>query len=438
VERLNLLSAGGKHREENMTGRALRVAFLLASTAAFGLAWPAAAQQTNLEKLSAFKKTGVTEFTMIEQGGDKAAAIKKNLEKVKVPDGFKISLYAIVPDARHMAVGTQGIVTFVGTRKTKIWAVTDRDKDRVADEVKDFAPSIDFALPNGPCFSPEGFLFIAEQNRVLLFPAAEFFYESPDVAAFNLVKQGELIPVDEESYNHTARVCRVGPDGKLYISLGQPFNVSPPDKLDLYKQVGMGGIIRINQDGTGREVYSFGVRNSVGHDFNPANGELWFTDNQVDGMGDDQPPGEINRQTSAGQHFGHPWFGGGSIRTNEYKDETPPEGIVMPAAEMDAHAADLGMTFYSGNQFPAKYRGGIFSAQHGSWNRTKPVGARVMFTPVGADGAVAGPSEVFAHGWLDSNGEYFGRPVDVAQLRDGSILVSDDLVGAVYRISYGE
>ena len=393
--------------------------------------------QSNLEKLSNFKTTGTKEFTVIEQGGDKADAIKAILEKIKLPDGFSIDLYAIVPDARHMAVGTQGIVTFVGTRKTKIWAVTDRDKDRVADEVKDFAPSIDFAVPNGPCFSPEGVLYVAEQNRILSFPAAEFFYEGPDVAAFNVLKQGDLIPEDEVSYNHTARVCRIGPDGKLYVSLGQPFNVPAPEKAELYGEHGIGGIIRINQDGTGREVYARGVRNSVGHDFNPANGELWFTDNQVDGMGDDTPPGEINRQTTAGQHFGFPWYGGGSVRTVEYKDAEPPADAVMPAVEMDAHAADLGMAFYSGSQFPEKYRGGIFSAQHGSWNRTVPVGARVMFTPINEDGS-AGTPEVFAEGWLDGNGEYFGRPVDVAELPDGSILVSDDLVGAVYRISYGD
>jgi glucose/arabinose dehydrogenase len=407
------------------------LAMLMASAATVAPA------QTNLEKLSGFKTTGTKDFTVIEQGGAKADAINAILERIKLPEGFKISLYAIVPDARHMAVGPQGVVTFVGTRKTNIWAVTDRDKDRVADEVKDFAPSIEFAVPNGPCFSPDGVLYLAEQNRVLSFPAAEFFYESPDVAAFNVLKQGDLIPVEEESYNHTARVCRIGPDGKLYISLGQPFNVPAPEKLDLYKQHGMGGIIRINQDGTGREVYTYGVRNSVGHDFNPANGELWFTDNQVDGLGDDQPPGELNRQTAAGQHFGFPYFGGGSVRTNEYQDQEPPADAVLPAVETAPHAADLGMTFYSGDQFPEKYRGGIFSAQHGSWNRTTPIGARVMFTAMNEDGS-AGASEVFAEGWLDANGEYLGRPVDIAQLRDESILVSDDLVGAVYRISYAD
>jgi glucose/arabinose dehydrogenase len=391
----------------------------------------------NLEKLGQFKTTGTSmDIPTIAQTGAKADAIKKILGQIKLPAGFHISLYAIVPDARHMAVGPQGIVTFVGTRKNKVYAVTDRDKDRVADEVKLFAPSLDFAIPNGVCFSKDGFLYIAEQNRVLLFPAAEFFYESPDVAAFNVVKQGELIPRSEESYNHTARVCRIGPDDKLYITLGQPFNVPAKEKLDLYKKWGLGGIIRMDRDGTNREVYAFGVRNSVGMDFNPKDKTLWFTDNQVDGMGDDIPAGELNRATKAGLNFGFPYFGGGKTRTDEYKTEMPPADVVFPQVEMAAHGADLGMTFYSGSQFPAKYRGGIFSAQHGSWNRTKPVGARVMFTSLKEDGT-ADKTEPFAEGWLNSNGEYFGRPVDVAQLPDGSILVSDDLVGAIYRISYG-
>jgi glucose/arabinose dehydrogenase len=414
------------------------IAAILASSIISGGALAQSGQvPDNLEKLSSFKTTGVTEFTFIEQGGDYAAGIKKTLERIKLPDGFKIELYAVVPDARHMAVGPQGIVTFVGTRKDKVWSVTDRNKDRVADEVKDFAPSLRFAIPNGPCFSKDGFLYIAEQNRVLLFPAAEFFYESPDVAAFNLVKQGDLIPPEEESFNHTARVCRIGPDGKIYISLGQPFNVAPANKLELYNKWGIGGMIRMNLDGSGREVYTYGIRNSVGHDFHPATGELWFTDNQVDGMGDDIPPGELNRQTAAGQNFGHPWYGGGDTRTNEYNDETPPADIVMPAVATVAHAADLGMTFYTGRMFPEKYKNAIFSAQHGSWNRTTPVGARVMVTYIDGDGKAT--MEPFAEGWLDEEtGEYLGRPVDVAQLPDGSILVSDDLAGALYRISYAK
>jgi glucose/arabinose dehydrogenase len=392
--------------------------------------------QDTIKTLGQMKSTGGgADWQTIEQTGSYADQIRKNLEKIKLPEGFKISLFAVVPDARHMAVGPQGIAVFVGTRKSDVWVVTDRNKDRVADEVKQFAPTIDLKIPNGVCFSKDGFLFVIEQNRVLMFPAAEFFYESPDVAVAEIVPQGKLIPTDEESFNHTARVCRVGPDNKLYISLGQPFNVPPKEKSDLYNEWGIGGIIRLDRSGKNREVYAYGVRNSVGHDFNPKNGELWFNDNQVDGMGDDVPPGELNRAAKAGQHFGFPWYGGGKVRTVEYKDSEPPKDAVFPEVEHVAHAADLGMTFYSGTSFPEKYRGGIFSAQHGSWNRTKPVGARVMFIPLNEDGT-AGDTTPFAEGWLLETGEYLGRPVDIAQLSDGSLLVSDDLAGAIYRISY--
>ena len=393
--------------------------------------------QTNLEKLGQFKTTGVTEFTYVDQTGQSADSIREMLKNIKMPDGFEINLYALVPDARHIAVAPQGTAVFVGTKKTKVWVIMDRDGDNVGDEVKDFAPSLEFDVPNGVAFSKDGFLYIAERNRVMQYPAAEFFHESPDVVAEPIVPQGTLIPVEEESFNHTARVIKVGPDNKLYISLGQPFNVAPADKLDLYRETGIGGIIRMDRNGSNREVYTYGVRNSVGHDFNPLNGELWWTDNQVDGMGDGIPPGEINRQTEMGQHFGHPYYGGGDVRTNEYAGQEVPHEVVMPVVETVAHAADLGMTFYNGEAFPAKYKGGIFSAQHGSWNRTDPVGARVMFTAVNADGS-AGETMVFAEGWLSADQEYDGRPVDVAQMKDGSILVSDDFANAVYRITYTE
>ncbi len=427
-----------KSRRETRSG-ALLASTMFASLLAVSVSAPASAQSTdNLEKLSNFQSTGASmEMETVPQTGPRVAAFNKTLSNIKLPDGFKISLYAIVPDAREMAIGPTTGVVFVGTRKSKVWAVTDRDKDRVADEVKVFAPSVQFKLPHGVCFSKDGFLFVAEQNRVLVFPAAEYFYEGPDVAAFNVVKQGDLIPASEESYNHTARVCRIGPDDKLYITLGQPFNVFPPEKYDLFKKVGIGGIVRMDRDGKNREVFAWGIRNSVGLDFNPKDKTAWFTDNQVDGMGDDIPPGELNRATKAGQNFGFPYFGGGSVRTAEYKDKTPPADAVKPEVEMVAHAADLGMTFYTGQQFPQKYRGGIFSVQHGSWNRTTPVGARVMFTTLKEDGT-ADKSEPFASGWLTPNGEYLGRPASVAQLNDGSLLVSDDTSGAIYRISYGD
>ena len=396
----------------------------------------AAMSQDNMKKLENFQSTGANlNMETVPQTGAKAEAIRNNLKNVKLPPGFKIDLYAIVPDARHMAVGPSTGILFVGTRKTQVWAVTDRAKTRVADEVKPFSPSISMKVPNGVCFSPDGILYLVEHNRVLAFPAAEFFYEGPDVAAATVVPQGQLIPVEEESFNHGARACRIGPDNKLYITMGNPFNVPAKEKLPIYAKTGMMGILRMDRDGKNREVFAQGVRNSVGLDFNPKDKTVWFTDNQVDGMGDDTPPGEINHATKAGQHFGFPWYGGGKVRTVEYKDDNPPANVVFPQVETAAHAADLGMTFYRGSMFPAKYQGGIFSAQHGSWNRTTPVGARVLYTSLKADGT-ADKTEVFAEGWLTPNKEYLGRPVDVATLPDGSLLVSDDYAGAIYRVSY--
>ncbi|MBM2575967.1 PQQ-dependent sugar dehydrogenase [Jannaschia sp. Os4] len=409
---------------------------LAALAATTALALPAAAQQ-DVDTLGAMKRTDAA-FTHVDQGGDRAEALRAILDHVTVPEGFEISLYAVVPDARSMAVAPQGTVVFAGTRKDKVWSIVDRDRDRVADDVFDFAPSIAFDIPNGPCFSPDGFLYIAERNRVLQFPAAEFFFESPDIAVGEVVPQGELIPPEEESFNHSARVCRIGPDGMLYVSLGQPHNVQPPEKVDLYDEIGIGGIVRMNTDGSGREVYTRGVRNSVGHDFSPATGELWWTDNQVDGMGDDIPPGELNRQTAAGQHFGFPWTNS-RIEIMSEAEHPRPEGVefVEPQLELTAHAADLGMSFYRGSSFPEQYRDGIFWAQHGSWNRTEPVGARVMFTRIDPETGDAVGAEVFADGWLDeATGEYRGRPMDVAFLRDGSMLVSDDFAGAIWRIAY--
>jgi glucose/arabinose dehydrogenase len=395
-----------------------------------------ASEQGNMDRLANMQRTDAT-FTFIDQEGDRAEALRNIVQHINVPEGFEVSLYAVVPDARSMAVAPQGTVTFVGTRKAKVWSVVDRDRNRVADEVKDFAPSVTFDIPNGPCFSPDGFLYIAERNRVLQFPAAEFFFEGPDQPVAEVIPQGELIPPEEESFNHSARVCRVGPDGKLYISLGQPHNVQPVEKLEMYDELGIGGIIRVNTDGTGREVYTRGVRNSVGHDFNPANGDLWWTDNQVDGMGDDIPPGELNRQTAAGQHFGFPWTNGG-VDIPQFKDVPRPEGVefIEPQIQTIAHAADLGMRFYTHDSFPEEYHGGIFSAQHGSWNRTTPVGARVMFTSLDEEGNAV-DMKVFADGWLnEETGEYRGRPMDIAFLPDGSMLVSDDFAGAIWRIAY--
>ena len=403
----------------------------------------AAGDDENIAKLSSFKKTGTAAGEVIPQNTKFAENVKANIiSKVNLPAGFKIELFAVVPDARHMAVARNKTTVWIGTRKDKVWQATDRDMDDVADTVEQFSPSVNFDIPNGVCFSDDGHLYIAERNRVIWFPAAEFFMESPDTVAIPLIPQGELIPPEEESYNHTARVCAIGPDNKLYVSMGQPFNVAGPDKYPLYDEVGIGGMIRFNRfpGELAREVVAIGIRNSVGHAFAP-DGTLWFTDNQVDGMGDETPPGEINKACALGPKvwYGHPYTGGGEVRTNEYKDKKIPkayaENYCKPQVETIAHAADLGMMFYTGSMFPAKYKNAIFSAQHGSWNAVKPRGARVMVTFLDGKGD-AEKTEVFADGWMTEMGTYLGRPVDVQQYFDGSILVSDDKAGVIYRISY--
>ncbi|HEX9792242.1 MAG TPA: PQQ-dependent sugar dehydrogenase, partial [Kiloniellales bacterium] len=247
----------------------------------------AAGDDANLSKLGAFKKTDTGPMERVPQDTKYADNLRKVLERITLPEGFKIELFAVVPDARNMAVSRNKGTVWVGTRKNTVWSVTDRDMDNVADTVESFSPSVKFDIPNGPCYSPDGFLFIAERNRVMMFPAAEYFMEGSDTVAIPIVKQGDLIPEEEESYNHTARACAVGPDNKIYITIGQPFNVTPPDKVDLYAKIGIGAVIRMNRDGTGREVVATGVRNSSGLAFNPKDGILWFTDNQVDGMGDE-------------------------------------------------------------------------------------------------------------------------------------------------------
>jgi glucose/arabinose dehydrogenase len=415
---------------------------LAASVLATSLALPALAQP-NLEKLKQMKvATTDLNIPVVPQTGKNADAIANNLKRVKLPPGFKIELYAIVPDARHMAVAPSTNMLFVGTRKSTVWAVTDRNSDGVADEVKSFAPSLKFTNPNGVCWTKDGFLIVAEHNRVLNFPAAEFFYEGPDVAVSEVVGQGKLIPVEEESYNHGARTCRVDGDGKLYITLGQPFNVQPREKVALYEQLGIGGMVRMNLDGSGREVVARGVRNSVGMDINPKDKSVWFTDNQTDGMGDDIPPGELNRVSKMGEHFGYPFIHGndvqiaGTAAAPDLKDMKPPAAWTKPQIEFAAHQAQLGMTFYNGKMFPAKYQGGVFVAAHGSWNRAKASGGLIDFVAMKADGN-AGKHEVFAEGFLDPDtGVYRGRPVDVAVMKDGSLLISDDFAGAIYRVSY--
>ena len=394
------------------------------------------ASDDTLDKLMAMQKTGAAEFTFIEQTGEYADQLRKNLEQITLPEGFEIDLYAVVPDARHMAVGTQGIAVFVGTRKTDAWAVTDRNKDRVADEVKTYAPSIAKAIPNGFCFSPDGLLYIVEQNRVL------------DIAGGGVLLRGHRCPA-----RHRRAAGRADPAGGRELQPHRPRLRRRPGRQALHLAR---PALQRAAAGEGRPLQRMGHRRHhpheprrhraarsspaasatrSGQDFHPETGELWFTDNQVDGMGDDIPPGEINRATAPGQHFGFPWYGGGDVRTNEYKDSEPPADTVMPVVEMDAHAADLGMMFYTGDMFPGGVqerdllRPARLVEPHRAGRRAGDGDARSPRT-------APATTEPFAEGWLDENGEYLGRPVDVAQLRDGSILVSDDLAGAIYRISY--
>jgi len=355
--------------------------------------------------------------------------VQATLDRIALPAGFAITLLALAPGARAMAVSPDGREVIVGTQDRTVYRIALSGSD--AGRVGRFAPNVNFKAPNGPCFAPDGALYVAEFNRIRRFTQSNGGWDEPHPQ--DVVPEGGLQPESETSPIHAARVCRFGPDGKLYVAVGQPTNVPTPARQAFNEKWGMGAIWRMNADGSDREIFARGIRNSVGLDFDPADGVLWFTDNQVDRMGDDIPPGELNRAPRAGLNFGFPWYGGGHVRTRAWAHETPPPDVVFPMVEEAAHAADLGMIFYRGEKFPAQWRG-IFSAQHGSWDRSVPVGARIMFTPVN-DGKAA-KSVAFAEGW-NAGGSYLGRPVDVAETPDGDLLVSDDQTGAIYRIAFG-
>lgn len=374
----------------------------------------------------------------VAQTGSAADEIRADLKRIRLPPGFAIELYALVPDARHMAVAPGTDTLFVGTQTGTVWAVTHRAGAVPA--VTAFVPSERFVNPNGVCFAGDGTLVVAQRNRVSRYRVDGSWNDPANVARSDILAQGQLLPPDEEATGHSARTCRVGPDDKVYVTIGEPFNVQPRAKVERYRALGIGGIVRFDLDGTKREVYATGLRNSVGQDFNPKDGTLWFTDNQTDNLGDDQPPGELDHATKPGQDFGYPYWCGhvkvaGSPVARDLADLPEPAGAVFPQVEFPAHQAQLGMTFYEGTMFPAPYRGGIFVAAHGSWNRTVSTGALVDFVPL-VTNAKAGASVVFAQGFRRDDGTYWGRPVDVATLRDGSLLVSDDTAGAVYRVTY--
>ena len=347
-----------------------------------------------------------------------AAAQDLPLDKIRLPPGFRITLFTgNVPNARGMAWGDRGTL-FVGSRiEGKVYAI--RHKDGKAAQVTTLATGLN--LPSGLAFANRA-LYVAAVDRILRYDDIEARLAAAQGGALQPVVISDQFPRD---LHHGWKYLRFGPDGWLYVPVGAPCNVCEPDARH-------GLIARMHADGTGYEVYARGIRNSVGFDFDPLSGELWFTDNGRDMMGDDLPSDELNHAPRASMHFGFPYCHQGdtpdpAFATRACAEFTPPE------AKLGPHVASLGMRFYTGAQFPAEYRNNIFIAEHGSWNRTHKIGYRVKRVIL-KDGKVL-RQEVFAEGWLQGE-SVWGRPADVEQMPDGSLLVSDDHAGAIYRISY--
>lgn len=344
--------------------------------------------------------------------------ISSNISKLNVPKGFKVELYARVPGARQMALGTNGNV-YVGTRGNKVYAVVDKNKDHKADQVITILD--DLNIGNGVAMY-QGNLYVAEQNRITRYPALDFDLNLP-------FKQIREVIYDQlpDKFMHGWRYITFGPDNKLYVGVGAPCNICEVSGNEA-------SIIRMNPDGSQVESFAKGIRNTVGLSFQPNTNVLYFTDNSSDMMGDDIPHDELNEASQAGLNFGFPVFAGGQTKSDAFKDKNPPEGNTFPVAEFQAHSANLGLKFYTGKQFPAEYVGNAIIAQHGSWNRSKAVGYQLVRVTFDVKHKVK-ETQVFIDGWLN-DGEVWGRPTDVLQMPDGSILVSDDYNGVIYRISY--
>ncbi|MCD1294044.1 sorbosone dehydrogenase [Methanocella sp. CWC-04] len=337
---------------------------------------------------------------------------------IRLPPGFKIDVYAgNVPDARSMALSPNGTL-YVGTRTGgKVYAILDNDKDNMADEVLVIASGLN--MPNGVAYM-NGSLYVAEISRILRYDDIDDRIQiPPDPVIVN-----DSFPSDEW---HGWKFIRFGPDGMLYVPVGAPCNVC------LREDERYATIMRMMPDGTGLEIYAKGVRNTVGFDWHPDTEELWFTDNGRDWLGDDLPPDELNRATEPGMHFGFPYCHGGYISDPDYGKGRNCSEFAPPAINLGPHVAALGMRFYTGSMFPEEYRGQIFIAEHGSWNRKDPIGYRITLVKIVNSTPVS--YGVFADGWLKGR-EAWGRPVDVLVMPDGSMLVSDDKAGAIYRISY--
>jgi glucose/arabinose dehydrogenase len=340
------------------------------------------------------------------------------LQTIKLPPGFSISVYARnVRNARSMALSPNGTL-FVGTRSAgNVYAIIDRDHDHQADE----GITIDsgLQLPNGVTFR-DGALYVAEVNRILRYDAIETRLRNPPEPV--VVYDG--LPQDR---HHGWKFISFGPDGLLYVPVGAPCNLCERSD-DRYAS-----ILRMQPDGTDLEVFARGIRNTVGFDWQPQTKELWFTDNGRDWLGDDLPPDELNRAAEKGLHFGFPQCYGQNLPDPEFRDAGQCEKRVPPAMNLGPHVAAIGMRFYTGTMFPPEYHNQIFIAEHGSWNRSEPIGYRVMLVRLEGNRAVQ--YQAFAEGWLQGS-QPWGRPADVLVMPDGALLLSDDEADAIYRISY--
>ena len=348
-----------------------------------------------------------------------AVAKELPLEKIKLPKGFSISVFAEVDNARSLAISPAGVV-YVGNRNgDKVYAVQDTDGDFKADKKWILASGLN--MPNGVAFR-DGDLYIAEVSRISKIAKVESNLAAPPKPT--TVKDD--YPTET---HHGWKYISFGPDGKLYVPVGAPCNIC--DR----KEPQYASITRINADGSGFEVFARGIRNTVGFTWHPVTKELWFTDNGRDMLGDDIPSCELNVASKAGLHFGYPYCHEGSIKDPEFGDKKPCSDFVAPVDKLGPHVAPLGLKFYTGKNFPSEYTNQIFVAEHGSWNRSKKSGYNITLVKL-KDNKVVG-HEVFASGWLDdASQKVWGRPVDVLQLPDGSLLVSDDQANVIYRISY--
>ncbi len=347
------------------------------------------------------------------------ASAKLPLQTIKMPAGFSIAVFAEVENARSMAISPGGTV-FVGNRdEDKVYAIRDTNGDHVADKKWVIASGLN--MPNGVAFK-DGALYVAENSVISRWDDIESKLANPG-------KPTVIYDKYPTEAHHGWKYIAFGPDGKLYIPVGAPCNICE-SKDPIYAS-----ITRMNPDGTGLEVFASGVRNTVGFTWHPQTKEIWFTDNNRDSMGDDLPPCELNTAPKAGMHFGYPYCHAGTIKDPEFGSKRPCSDFTPPAKPLGAHVAPLGLKFYTGSMFPEAYRGHLFIAEHGSWDRSKKVGFKVSLVKV--ENSKVTSYEPFATGWLDDQTQKaWGRPVDVLLLEDGSMLVSDDRAGVIYRITY--